>query len=41
MGVKVFQIDFQNNKDVFVSGDTIQGHVLIEFNEPQKARSKI
>ena len=40
MGVKAFQIVFQDNKEVFAGGDTIEGHVLLEFNKPQKARSK-
>ena len=41
MGVKSFQIVFENNKQVFVSGEFINGHILIDFSEPQKARSKL
>ena len=34
------KIIFKDNKQSFISGDAINGHVLINFNKPQKARSK-
>ena len=40
MGSTAVQVFFKDDREIFLSGKLMEGHVLIDFSKPQKARSK-
>ena len=40
MGSTAVQVFFKEDREIFLSGELMEGHVLINFGKPQKARSK-